>query len=163
MSTAATKKAPAAIPVSPALAKRILDEGYGPGAWHGNDMKAALADVTADAAFRRPAPGRHNIAEIAIHRAFYQHSVRGRLTGAKLEPFVLEGDDWFALDDASTMPWPKILEVVGREQKRLAQAVADLPSPSTEGAGFDLILGITCHAVYHAGQIQLIKRLAAEV
>ena len=24
---------------------------------------------------------------------------------------------------------------------------------------FDLILGITCHAVYHAGQIQLIKRL----
>jgi hypothetical protein len=25
----------------------------------------------------------------------------------------------------------------------------------------DLVLGITCHAVYHAGQIQLIKVLAA--
>jgi hypothetical protein len=24
---------------------------------------------------------------------------------------------------------------------------------------FALVLGITCHAVYHAGQIQLIKRL----
>ena len=24
---------------------------------------------------------------------------------------------------------------------------------------FDLVLGITCHAVYHAGQVQLIKRL----
>jgi hypothetical protein len=24
---------------------------------------------------------------------------------------------------------------------------------------FTLVLGITCHAVYHAGQIQLIKRL----
>ena len=67
MSTAATKKAPAAILVTPALAKRILDEGYGPGAWHGNDMKAALADVTPKLAYWRPAPGRHNIAEIAIH------------------------------------------------------------------------------------------------
>ena len=58
MSTAATKKAPAAILVTPALAKRILDEGYGPGAWHGNDMKAALADVTPKLAYWRPAPGR---------------------------------------------------------------------------------------------------------
>ncbi|HEX5215883.1 MAG TPA: hypothetical protein VFV98_10495, partial [Vicinamibacterales bacterium] len=81
--------------VTPALARRILDEGYGPGAWHGNDMKAALADVTPKLAYWRPGPGRHNIAEIAIHHAFYQHSVRGRLTGATLEPFVLEGDDWF--------------------------------------------------------------------
>jgi hypothetical protein len=27
--------------------------------------------------------------------------------------------------------------------------------------GPDLVLGITCHAVYHAGQIQLVKRLLA--
>jgi hypothetical protein len=40
----------------PAL--RILAEGYGPGAWHGPNLKAALADVTAEAAFRRPGPGR---------------------------------------------------------------------------------------------------------
>ncbi|MES1243530.1 MAG: hypothetical protein ABUT39_18115 [Acidobacteriota bacterium] len=26
---------------------------------------------------------------------------------------------------------------------------------------FDLVLGITCHAVYHAGQVQLLKRLNA--
>jgi hypothetical protein len=27
---------------------------------------------------------------------------------------------------------------------------------------FNLVLGITCHAIYHAGQIQLIKRLRGE-
>jgi hypothetical protein len=32
-------------------------------------------------------------------------------------------------------------------------------SPLGETERFDLFLGITCHAVYHAGQIQLIKRL----
>ena len=159
MSTAATKKAPAAIPVSPALAKRILDEGYGPGAWHGNDMKAALADVTPKLAYWRPAPGRHSIAEIAIHHAFYQHSVRGRLTGAKLEPFVLEGDDWFVIDDEKAMAWKKIVDVVESMQKKLA-AIAGDGSILPEDERLGLLIGITCHAVYHAGQVQLIKALA---
>jgi hypothetical protein len=44
---------------------RIIEEGYGPGAWHGPDLKAALSDVTPELAFWRPAPGRHNIAVIA--------------------------------------------------------------------------------------------------
>ena len=30
---------------------RVLTEGYGPGAWHGADLKAALADVTPALAF----------------------------------------------------------------------------------------------------------------
>src|SRR5262245_43116585 len=76
---------------------RIVDEGYGPGAWHGADLKAALADVSADVAFWRPAPGRHNIAEVAVHHAYCARSVQAQLTGAPPAPFVLEGEDWFAL------------------------------------------------------------------
>ena len=49
---------------------RLLREGYGEGAWHGPDLKTALADVSSEGAFRRPAPGRHNIAEIALHHAY---------------------------------------------------------------------------------------------
>jgi len=38
--------------VSPGrIHSRVLNEGYGPGAWHGADLKAALADVTPDLAF----------------------------------------------------------------------------------------------------------------
>lgn len=143
---------------------RMLQEGYGEGAWHGPDLKAALADVASNAAFWRPAPGRHNIAEIALHHAYYAHSVRAKLAGADVEPFVLEGDDWFALPDPSTFPWSKILEVVQLQQDRLADCVRDIHAGRTksslsESERFDLLLGITCHAVYHAGQIQLIKRL----
>jgi hypothetical protein len=32
-------------------------------------------------------------------------------------------------------------------------------SPLTDSERFDLVLGITCHAVDHTGQIQLIKKL----
>jgi hypothetical protein len=134
---------------------RVLDEGYGPGAWHGPDLKAALADVGPDLAFWRPAPGRHNIAEIALHHAFYVRSVRGQLSGTPPEPFVLEGEDWF---DASGLSWPEIQRVVEEQQSRLAAAVADT-QPDAER--FNLVLGITCHAIYHAGQVQLIKRLNA--
>ena len=157
MSTITTDKTTTAT-----LGARILREGYGDGAWHGPDLKAALADVTSDAAFKRPGPGRHNIAEIAMHHAYTVRGVCAKLTGVAPEPFVLEGDDWFALDDESTMPWRKILDVVTREQKRLAQTVAELPSQLSEDASFDLVLGITCHAVYHAGQIQLVKKLTAQ-
>jgi hypothetical protein len=52
------------------LESRVLNEGYGPGAWHGSDLKAALADLNPALAFWRPGAGRHNIAEIALHHAY---------------------------------------------------------------------------------------------
>lgn len=146
------------------VSSRILEEGYGPGAWHGPDMKAALAGVSPDLAFWRPALGRHNIAEIALHHAFCVRSVRGQLSGAPPEPFVLEGEDWFELSDPAALAWPKVQETLATEQARLAAVVDDIAegrvqSPLGEAERFPLVLGITCHAVYHAGQVQLIKRL----
>jgi hypothetical protein len=81
------------------------------------------------------------------------------------ESFVLDGEDWFALPDESLLPWSRTLEVVETEQQRLAAIVADIGqrhSPLANAERFDLVLGITCHAVYHAGQVQLIKRLHAQ-
>jgi DinB family protein len=143
---------------------RIADEGYGPGAWHGADLKAALAEVTPELAFWRPAQGRHNIAEVAVHHAYCARAVRAQLTGAPAAPFVLEGEDWFALSESGPLTWPDILDVVETEQRALAAAVADLTagrgqSPLTDAERFDLVLGITCHAIYHAGQVQLLKKL----
>jgi hypothetical protein len=148
------------------LLSRIIEEGYGPGAWHGPNLKVALAEVSPELAFWRPLPGRHSIAEIALHHAYCMRSVRGQLSGTSPEPFVLEGDDWFELPGQTGLDWPKIQAVVDEEQHRLAALVADIgagrvQSSLEDAARFDLVLGITCHAVYHAGQVQLIKRLHA--
>lgn len=141
-----------------ALESRVLAEGYGTGAWHGPDLKAALADVTPATAFRRPAPGRHNIAEIAVHHAWYLRSVRSQLTGVAASPFVLTGEDWFEIPDERVLAWTKIAALVEDEYRQLAAAVTT-SSLVAEADRFNLILGITCHAVYHAGQVQLIKKL----
>jgi hypothetical protein len=147
--------------------ERVLDEGYGPGAWHGADFTAALSDVPAALAFWRPARDRHNIAEIAVHHAYCVHGVRAKLAGGAPEPFILDGDDWFDVSDAGKLSWTKIKAVVEREQGQLADAVAAIASGRikpgiSEQERFDLVLGITCHGVYHAGQVQFIKRLHAK-
>src|SRR5262245_60930 len=86
MSTTATKTpTPAGIPAS--ALRRALDEGFGPEAWYGSGIGDAINDVSADAAFKRPAGGRHNIAEIALHHAFWTREIRRRLTGTVNEPF----------------------------------------------------------------------------
>jgi len=147
-----------------AACTRVLTEGYGPGAWHGPDLKAALADVSDDLAFWRPGSNRHNIAEIALHHAYCARSVFAQISGSDPGPFVVDGDDWFDLPDSCRLSWQAIQEAVEREQKRLLDADRDvasgtIKSPIGESERFDLILGITCHAVYHAGQVQLVKKL----
>jgi hypothetical protein len=107
---------------------RLLEEGYGPGAGHGPDLKAALSDVSSAAAFWRPAKGRHNIAEIALHHAWYARSVAARLSGKTPESFPLDGEDWFEMSDESRLNWAEVSAI----------------------------------AVYHAGQVQLLKVLRAE-
>lgn len=150
------------IPASLGLA-RILQEGYGPGAWHGPDLKAAVADVTSELAFARPQPERHNIAEIALHHAYTTHNVRTKLTGKTTEPFAIEGDDWFPAENST---WPQIAAILEDEQQKLMAAAEAIESgratsPLSETEQLELLLGVTCHAVYHAGQVQLLKRLQA--
>ena len=149
-----------------ALESRILSEAWGPGAWHGADLKAAIADVKSADAFWRPAPGRHNIAEIALHHAFFARSVRSQISGRPVEPFVLPGEEWFVDDNEKTMSWARIQAALDQEQRHLADLVAALEtvtpsSPLGATERFNLVLGIACHAIYHAGQVQLIKRLHA--
>lgn len=146
------------------VASRVLQEGFGPGAWHGPDLKAALGDVVPELAFWRPASGRHNIAEIALHHAYFIRAVRAQLTGVPADPFVVEGEDWFDASDARRLSWASICATVESEQGQLRAAVDDIAAGRISSAmkadeRFGLVLGITCHAVYHAGQIQLIKRL----
>ena len=136
---------------------RVLREGYGGEAWHGPDLKAALTDVSTALAFWRPAPGRHNIAEIALHHAYYAHSVRGRLSeNAHPNRSCLRVRTGFRCRAQDKLTWKEIVATVDRQQQHLATLVSDIEagrvrSRLSEAERFALVVGITCHAVYHAG------------
>ena len=162
MSTTTKNPTPTAIPA--AVLPRVIDEGHGPEAWYGADVVTAVSSVDAATAARRPSPGRHNIGEIALHHAFWLGQVRSRLTGKPAEPFVLEGDDWFAWDGSSRLTWADVKDTLTREVQGIRDAVDAIEagsqaSPLSPEARFDQVLGIAGHAAYHAGQIQLVKAL----
>ena len=163
MSATLTRTAtPTGLPA--ATFNRILDEGYGAGAWYGADLRTAVGEVTAAAAFTRPAKGRHNIAEVALHHAYWAGQIVSKLTGDAAAPFPIDGEDWFELTDESRLKWKEVAATLAASQQRLSQAVSEIASgartsPLGEAERFDLVVGIAGHAAYHAGQIQLIKTL----
>jgi hypothetical protein len=162
MSTLTKTPTPAGIPA--AVLPRVIEEGHGPDAWYGADVQSALGDVDATLAARRPKPGRHNIAEIALHHAFWLHEVRRRLLGSTSDPFPLQGEDWFEWDGGAAPSWEEVKASLANEVQRLREAVDAIEggrqsSPLAPAARFDQVLGIAAHAAYHAGQVQLVKAL----
>ncbi|MBI2185671.1 MAG: hypothetical protein HYU37_00950 [Acidobacteria bacterium] len=96
------------------------------------------------------------------------HPERSRaVTGGRRGSFPLKGSNWFARGDASDeRAWRDDVALLHRMHRSLRDAVARLsaadldciPAGSTVSA-FALLSGVAAHDLYHAGQIQLLKRL----
>jgi uncharacterized damage-inducible protein DinB len=138
----------------------MLDRAYSRRSWHGPNLRGSLRGVTARQAARRPGRGRHNIWEIAVHAAYWKYVVWRRITGATRGSFPLEGSNWFTRPvDATERAWRADLALLDRMHRQLRKAVDE---EGVRGATRDFLLtGIVAHDVYHAGQIQLIKRMLA--
>jgi hypothetical protein len=145
----------------------LLDEGYNRAAWHGPNLRAAIRGVSAREAALRPGPGRHNIWEIVVHAAYWKYTVRRRLLGEKRGSFSIPGSNWFARpEDRSEKAWRADVALLEKEHRLLKEVVSSLPPeeldrPARGSKTFPLrlVAGIAFHDVYHAGQIQLIRRL----
>jgi hypothetical protein len=146
----------------------LLDSGYDVRSWHGPNLRGALRGVNADLAAWRPAPGRHNIWEHVVHAAYWKYAVRRRLRGEKRSSFPLKGSDWFVRPDESGRTLADDLALLGEMHTALREAVAALSPAALLGTPVGsrvrchaLVAGVAAHDVYHAGQIQLVKKLAA--
>jgi uncharacterized damage-inducible protein DinB len=146
---------------------QLLDEAYSRAAWHGPNLRGSIRGLTAHEAAWRPKPGRHNIWEIVIHAAYWKYAVTRRLLGEKRGSFSLQGSNWFVRPkDRMEKAWKADVALLDREHQRLKAAVSavqpeylDRPSRGSKTLVRRLIAGIALHDVYHAGQVQLIKRL----
>jgi hypothetical protein len=145
----------------------LLDEAYNRAAWHGPNLRGSIRGVTSSEAATPPRSGRHNIWEIIVHAAYWKYVVRRRLTGEKRGSFSLLGSNWFLRPmDRSEKAWRGDVALLESEHRLLRQVVAEFPpenldhrAPGSKTFARRLIAGIAFHDVYHAGQIQLIKRL----
>ena len=151
------------------LLLRVLDEAFDRKAWHGPNLRGTIRGLDAGRAAWRPAPGRHSIWELVVHAAYWKYAVRRRLTGDKRGSFPLSGSNWFARQgEPLAAAWREDVALLADEHRKLREVVARLRDadlrPAAGGsrqASATLIYGVAAHDVYHAGQIQLLKRLGS--
>jgi hypothetical protein len=142
----------------------LIDEAFDRQAWHGPTLRGSLRGVTASQARWRPGPGRHSIRELTVHAAYWKYAVRRRLNGEKRGSFALAGSNWF--EDSGSRTWKDDVRLLVEEHAKLRAAVAAYPAAALnrpvdakrQSAAFT-IRGIAAHDLYHAGQIQLLKKL----
>lgn len=146
----------------------ILDRAYDRHSWHGTNLRGSIRRVTPAQAVRRPARGRHNIAELVVHCAYWKYTVVRRLTGEPRGSFALKGSNFFRRQAPySAAQWAADVRLLDDTHRTLREVVGGLSDrqlrrllrDSDQTTVFDTVAGIAAHDLYHAGQIQVIKRL----
>ncbi len=144
----------------------LLDEAFDGRSWHGTNLRGSLRRLDPRQAAWRPGPGRHNIWEIVVHAAYWKYAVRRRISGEKRGSFALAGSNWFPRPVEATLPaFRADVKLLVQEHRVLRQRVAALDDRALAAAAGGresvekLIRGVAAHDLYHAGQIQLLKRL----
>ena len=144
------------------LVLALLDEGYSRKTWHGPNLRQSLKGVSARQAAWRPAPGRHNIWEFALHSAYWKYAVRRRIDGGKRGSFILKGSNFFPRPEkgkATEVAWRADLALLEREHKELEAALRRVLKTSLAKKLLPALYGVAFHDIYHAGQIRLLRRL----
>ena len=146
----------------------LLDTAYDQASWHGPNLRGSLRGVTLDAAAWRPQPAAHNVWELLVHAAYWKYVAWRRLTGAARGSFPLDGSNFFERPERpTTAAWRGDLRLLDAVHRDLRAAVAATPPRELDerlpGSGrvtrLRLITGVAAHDLYHAGQIQLLKKL----
>lgn len=147
----------------------IVDQAFDHTSWHGTNLRGSIKLVKAKNAAWRPAPIRHNIWEIVVHAAYWKYVVRRRLLSEPKGSFPLKGSNWFKrpLESNKTdVAWKEDVALLIETHRTLREAIEKFPlrelynTPhGSKVSNFAVISGIAAHDLYHAGQIQLLKRL----
>ena len=151
-----------------ALLLNLIDQAFDHRAWHGTNLRGSIRGLRAQDAAWRPAPDRHNIWETAVHAAYWKYIVRRRILSEARGSFPLEGSNWFIRPSgkAADDEWKKDVKLLVDSHRSMRAAVAGLTDADlkvkpkgSKVSNVDLITGIASHDLYHAGQIQLLKKL----
>jgi uncharacterized damage-inducible protein DinB len=145
---------------------RIADQlkrAFAGDAWHGPALMEILADVDAPAAAARPISLAHTIWELTLHITAWDAAILRRVAGQAAS--LSDAENFPKIRDTSESAWRTALENLQRQHQELLRVIADMPdrrlSEQVPGKDYDfyfLLHGTVQHALYHAGQIVMLKR-----
>ncbi|MFQ5530197.1 MAG: DinB family protein [Gemmatimonadota bacterium] len=152
---------------------RHLHPPAGARPWHGGPtVLGALRGVTPEQASWKPLADRHSIWELALHVAYWNYAVERRITGAPRGGFPRSPSNWPRPGGKPSLSaWEEDRGLVRECHDSLVEVLSafdpsrlDLVAGGKANTTYaDLITGIMLHDTYHAGQIQILKRLGRAV
>jgi len=153
--------------VDPRIALLVdnLDRAYRGRSWHGTALRGTLRGLTPEQALLRPAPGRNCIWDLLLHAAYWKYVVRRKLTGEARGSFPRDGANFPHLPEPSDAAALRAdLALLDEQHSLLRDAMlaidpAALETKRGSWRTVEYALGAAAHDLYHAGQINLVKRL----
>lgn len=147
----------------------IIDELnaiYNGNAWHADNLKKILDNVSAKQAAERPISSAHSIWEIVLHIAAWNEVWAARLSGDNID--VPRDGDFPPIAEFAEASWHDALKRLGTSQQRLLTKIDDLSDEDLPAQfaqkdytlGF-FLRGIVRHIVYHSGQVAILKKTSA--
>jgi len=140
-----------------------LTRAWNGNAWHGPSWREALEGVGREAAVGRPIAEAHTIGEILLHATTWNEVVRRRLEGES--PEVSDAEDWPSMQFKDEAAWTAAVTRFFETGKALTETIERFPSeklndkrPGVDGTWYELMIGQLQHALYHAGQVGLLKK-----
>lgn len=154
------------------LADRLNDTWHG-APWYGSSSDTILADITAEMAARRIAPGTRTIWELVLHITAWTETAAARVRG--VGSTAPDRGDWPAVGATTPEAWATALadlaaartqllgDLAAAHEEDLHLRVKEFAAPfsatGTTRAG--TVAGLIEHDIYHLGQVALLKRAAA--
>lgn len=144
-----------------------IHRAYAGDAWHGPSVSEVMEGIDAVEASSKHGDA-HTIWELTLHITSWLDIVRRRLEGEKLDDTNLTiTDDWPpAPKEVTEARWSETKAAVGMAAERLERVVAAFPEtrldeqvPGKDYSYSVMLHGAAQHALYHAGQIALLKKM----
>ena len=135
----------------------LLDEGFNKTAWHGPNLLGSIRRVDHVAASKVIVRGRKTIWEQVLHAAYWKQRVVNQVVGT--ERFPRSPANWPEVPRPATAEaWRADVALLVKIHVRLRRAVEELREEELTPKLMKFIRGAAMHDVYHAGQINLLKR-----
>ena len=151
------------------LLLNLIDQAFDHRAWHGTNLRGAIRGLRVEDVVWRPSPRRHNIWEVVVHAAYWKYIVRRRILSEARGSFPLQGSNWFIRPPdikPTEQEWKQDVKLLVEAHRSMRAAVAGMADAQlkvtpkgSKVSNVALITGIASHDLYHAGQIQLLKKL----
>jgi DinB superfamily len=140
-------------------------------AWYGDSLREILNGVAADQAQAHPSPNAHSIWELLSHVESWVKFAIAAVGGVPIPPWpqMPVELDWPAVSDTSEAAWNRAVDSFFSYHLELVETIKGFTDERLEAIVpgrtcnfYRLFHGTTQHAVYHAGQISLLKKMTMQ-